>query len=300
VNVLASAQELIASGFRRIVSGDPDGQPEWVRELAHGMDAGYFGPGSAPWTVHGSLPTLVGGVRALLTQTLHPAALAGVRQHSRYESDALGRLVGTSQWLTVTTFGDTASVDRECARVKGMHRRVTGEFADASGAPQAYAASDPNLLRWVHIAFAESFLATHLVWGGKITGGPDAYVREWAKAGELVGVTDVPRSHAELKEAMASYADVLRGDSDTWDTVRFIRQVPLPRAAGPAYAVLFAGAASTLSADQARLLRIRRTPLAVTRPTVAAALGALSLAVGSQSGALRNARHRISRLGVAA
>ena len=76
MNVLASAQELIASGFRRIVSGDPDGQPEWVRELAHGMDAGYFGPGSAPWAVHGSLPTLVGGVRALLTQNLHPAALA--------------------------------------------------------------------------------------------------------------------------------------------------------------------------------------------------------------------------------
>ncbi|CAB4934390.1 unannotated protein [freshwater metagenome] len=99
---------------------------------------------------------------------------------------------------------------------------------------------------------------------------------------------------------MASYSDVLRGDSDTWDTVRFIRQVPLPRAAGPAYAVLFAGAASTLSAEQARLLRIRRTPLAVTRPTVAAALGALALAVGSQSGALRNARHRISRLNVAA
>ena len=51
----------------------------------------------------------------------------------------------------------------------------------------------PDLLRWVHVAFTDSFLATHRVWGGPIPGGEDAYVREWAKAGELVGVSDPPR-----------------------------------------------------------------------------------------------------------
>ena len=84
------ARRHVADGFRRIVSGDPSGAPDWVQQIAHGSDIGYFGPGSAAWAVHGSLPTLVGGVRALLMQTLHPGALAGVMQHSRYETDALG------------------------------------------------------------------------------------------------------------------------------------------------------------------------------------------------------------------
>ncbi len=68
------ARTRVAQGFRRIISGDPEGTPEWVRQLAGGVDSGYFGAGSAAWTVHGSLPTLVGGVRALLMQALHPGA----------------------------------------------------------------------------------------------------------------------------------------------------------------------------------------------------------------------------------
>ncbi|MCX6433464.1 MAG: oxygenase MpaB family protein, partial [Actinobacteria bacterium] len=96
-----SARESVASGFRRMVSGDPTGAPDWVQQLAHGTDEGYFGPDAAPGAVHGSLPTLVGGIRALLMQARHPGAHAGVMQHPRYEQDALGRLAGTTQWLTV-------------------------------------------------------------------------------------------------------------------------------------------------------------------------------------------------------
>jgi len=300
VNPLASARALVASGFRRIVSGSADGQPEWVEGLAHGRDAGYFGPGSAAWAVHGSLPTLVGGVRALLMQALHPAALAGVHEHSRYEMDALGRLAGTTQWLTVVTFGDTAAADRECARVRGMHRRVTGTFADAHGVEQPYAASNPELLRWVHVAFTDSFLATHLVWGGPIPGGADAYVREWARAGELVGATDLPTTHDELRDAVASYDGILRGDERTAQTVRFLRAAPLPVAARPAYAVLFAGAAATMPREHLAMLGVPRVPLAAARPAVGAMLGALGAILGPQSPSMRNARHRISRIGVEA
>jgi len=164
------ARNRVAQGFRRIISGDPEGSPEWVRQLADGVDPGHFGPGSAAWTVHGSLPTLVGGVRALLMQALHPGALAGVVQHSRYEEDPLGRLAGTAQWLTVVTFGDTAMADRECARVRGMHRKVRGMYP-VGGEVREYSAGDPELLRWVHVAFTDSFLATHRVWGWPDTRG---------------------------------------------------------------------------------------------------------------------------------
>jgi uncharacterized protein (DUF2236 family) len=293
-STIDSARALIARGFRRIVSGDPDGTPEWVEQLAHGTDAGYFGPGSAAWSVHGALPTLVGGVRALLMQALHPAALAGVMQHSRYEQDALGRLAGTTQWLTVVTFGDTTAADRECARVRGLHRTVVGTYEAADG-PAPYAASDPDLLRWVHVAFTDSFLATHLVWGDPIPGGPDAYVREWAKAGELVGVTDPPRSVAELRAQVADFDPILRGDENSAKTVAFIRNAPLPLAARPAYALLFAGAVSTLPAGHRTLLGLPQVPQTLTRPAVAAMLGGLGLALGPASPSMRNATERAER-----
>ena len=298
MNPVDALAQAVATGFRRLVSGDPDGQPQWVQELEDGQDLGFFGPGSAAWTVHGGLPTVVGGIRALLVQALHPAALAGVQQHSRYEQDALGRLAGTAQWLTVVTFGDTSQAERECARVRGLHRRVVGTFDD-SGQQRPYAATDPDLLRWVHVAFTESFLATHLVWGGPIPGGPDAYVAEWAKAGELVGVVDPPRSVAELQQQMADFAPDLRNDEATARTVRFIKQAPLPLAARPPYAVLVAGAVSTLTAEQRALLGVTSLPASLARPAVGTLLAGMGAALGRQAPAQRNARRRAARLDVA-
>ena len=275
-----------------MVSGDPSGAPEWVRDMATGTDEGYFGPESAAWAVHGSLPTLVGGVRALLMQALHPGALAGVQQHSRYQEDALGRLAGTTQWLTVVTFGDKAAADRECARVRGMHRRVVGTYATDSG-QRAYSASDPDLLRWVHIAFTDSFLATHRVWGGDIPGGEDAYVREWATAGELVGVENPPRSVAELRKQIADYGPQLRGDDAARETARFIRNVPVPLAGRPAYAVLFAGAVSTLPQEHRRMLGVPDLPMAVTRPAVSGILATLAKILGPASPSMQAAHTRV-------
>ena len=288
-------RDRVASGFRRMVSGDPSGAPEWVRDMATGTDEGYFGPESAAWAVHGSLPTLVGGVRALLMQALHPGALAGVQQHSRYQEDALGRLAGTTQWLTVVTFGDKAAADRECARVRGMHRRVVGTYATDSG-QRAYSASDPDLLRWVHIAFTDSFLATHRVWGGDIPGGEDAYVREWATAGELVGVENPPRSVAELRKQIADYGPQLRGDDAARETARFIRNVPVPLAGRPAYAVLFAGAVSTLPQEHRRMLGVPDLPMAVTRPAVSGILATLAKILGPASPSMQAAHTRVDTL----
>ena len=285
----------VADGFRRIVSGDPTGAPDWVKQIAQGSDAGYFGPGSAPWAVHGALPTLVGGVRALLMQALHPGALAGVMQHSRYETDALGRLAGTTKWLTVVTFGDTAAADRECARVQGVHRKVVGTYIGSNG-EIPYAAADPDLLRWVHIAFTDSFLATHQVWGGAIPGGPDAYVREWAKSGELVGVVDPPRSVAELRDQLAAYDQVLSGGPAAASTVNFIRNAPLGAGAKVPYAGLFAGAVSTMPAGHRALLGLPTVPLALTKPLVGALLGSLSLALGATSPSQRAALDRVDTL----
>src|SRR3954454_5274056 len=188
ISVLRHPRQRVIAGFRSILSGDAEGTPDWVLALADGDDAGYFGPGSPVWTVHGDLATLIGGVRALLMQALHPAAVTGVDQHSSYRQDPLGRLSGTNRWLTTTTFGSRALADREAARVRGMHRRVVGTYTGPDGWERPYRAGDDRLLGWVHAAFTESFLVAHEAFAGSVPGGADRYVREWATAGELVGV----------------------------------------------------------------------------------------------------------------
>jgi uncharacterized protein (DUF2236 family) len=160
--------------------------------------------------VHGDLSTLVGGVGALLGQGAHPTALLGVQRHSAYREDPWARLAGTARWLVVSTFGSAELAEREAARVRGMHRKVQG--TDDDGRP--YSAGDPDLLRWVHLAFTDAFLAAQAAVGRDLTGRfgrrwADDYVREWARSARALGATDLPASEAELAEAIASYAPVL-------------------------------------------------------------------------------------------
>ncbi len=202
--------------------------PPWTRALAEGDDAGFFGPGSAVWAVNGALPTLVAGIRALLLQTLHPGAMAGVHDWSRYNEDPLGRLDGTVRWVATTTFGDRSSATAASASVGRLHERIIGTYTDAAGVERPYAANDEYLLRWVHDAFTEAFLGAHEIWGGPIPGGPDGYVREWAQAGRLMGVTDPPTTEAGLHAEMSEYLREAKIDD------RVVEAVQVPPAAGPA------------------------------------------------------------------
>ena len=130
-----------------LFSGDPAGAPAWVQALETGDDAGYFGPDSAVWEVHSGIPTVVAGVRALLMQTLHPGAMAGVHDHSRYREDPLGRLSGTVRWVLTTTFADTEQARAGCAWVSHLHDRVSGTYATSTGEERPYAAGDADLPR---------------------------------------------------------------------------------------------------------------------------------------------------------
>jgi uncharacterized protein (DUF2236 family) len=286
----------VVAGFRSIVSGDPNGTPPWVQELAHGDDAGYFGPGSAVWAVHADVATLVGGVRALLLQTLHPAAITGVDQHSTYRQDPLARLAGTSRWLTVTAFGDRAAADREAARVRGMHRQVKGTYRAADGVERGYRAGDDRLLSWVHATFTDSFVVAQQVFGAPIPGGPDRYVEEWATAGRLVGVSAPPRSVCELDELITGFTPELARTEAALRTLDFLRRPPLPPAAQVGYAVLFAAAASTLRPEHRVLLGLDASGIRAPRAAARALLGGLRRLLADGPPALAAARDRVERL----
>jgi uncharacterized protein (DUF2236 family) len=269
--------------------------PPWTRALAEGDDAGFFGPGSAVWAVNGALPTLVAGIRALLLQTLHPGAMAGVHDWSHYNEDPLGRLDGTVRWVATTTFGDRRSATAASAAVSRVHDRVTGTYTDAAGVERAYSANDPDLLRWVHDAFTEASLGAHELWGGPIPGGPDAYVREWAQAGRLMGVADPPTTRAALHAEISEYLREAKVDERVVQAVRFVRRPGLPGITGRVYPILFGGAVASLAPEYRTLLGLRRPwwP-AITFTRIALAVGTRTL--GATSPSERNARDRIARL----
>lgn len=285
------------SHLLQTLSGTDDGSPQWVRDLASGSDAGFFGPGSASWAVHGGMATMVAGIRALLVQALHPGAMAGVHDWSRYREDPLGRLTGTIRWLITVTFGDRATAERSSAMVRGLHQRVKGEYVDAFGTRRSYAASDPELIEWVHLAFTDSFLTCHEIWETAIPGGPDAYVREWATAGALIGLADPPVTAGELRARLASVAEAgtLKSDERVRDVVRFIRNPPLARGMMPAYRIMFAGAVGSLDPAHRRMLGLSKPSLLAVPATGAVLRSAKSL-LGERSTSEEAALDRIARL----
>jgi uncharacterized protein (DUF2236 family) len=282
----------------QMLSGDPRGVPVWVEALQSGDDEGYFGSESAVWSVHGGIPVLVAGMRALLLQTLHPGAMAGVHNWSRYREDPLGRLNGTVRWVLVTTFGDRRQAEKACELVGKLHERVRGSY-ELDGRSVEYSAVDPALLSWVHVAFTDSFLRCHATWGHAIPGGADRYVREWAAAGELMGVANAPVSEAELIDQLAAFDSELRNDQLVRDAVRYLRKPPLDRTTGLGYRIIFAGAVATLPRKYRKLLGVRRAwwpAIGTTRIL----LWFIAWLLGRPSTSERYARRRIAKLAASA
>jgi uncharacterized protein (DUF2236 family) len=289
--------------LKRTFTGRADSVPDWVPMLAEGDDPGYHLPGSAVWAVHSSMSPIVAGIRTLLMQSLHPGALAGVHEHSNFRDDPLARLAATIRWIFTVTYGSQTAAEEASRRVRRLHEPVQGSFVDNDGAPRSYSANDPELAGWIHIAFTDAFLTAHKAWGGPIPGGPDAYVREWAQAGRLMGVQDPPLTEAEMRARLDRwYQDgQLRVDSRVAETVEFIRDPPLHPMLRPGYRVLFAGAVYSLEPKYRRMLglsvpRLGPFPLPVKLAT-RVVLGVVRLALGRRGPSELAARERLRRLG---
>jgi uncharacterized protein (DUF2236 family) len=207
----------------------------------------WFGEDRPIRRVHADASMFVGGLRALLLQSLHPLAMAGVAQHSDYRGDPWGRLQRTSTFLAVTTFGTATDAQRAVDRVRGIHQRVHGIAAD--GRP--YRASDPHLLEWVHIAEVDSFLLAHQLYGANPLDqrDRDGYVGDTARVARALGVPDPPLSEAQLRERIEAFRPELSGTPAAREAARFLLLTPpLPIAARPPYGLLAATSVSMLPA----------------------------------------------------
>src|ERR1700686_1370773 len=118
----------------------------------HG-DTGPLGPESVAWELHASPAMLTAGLRALLLQLWHPSIASAVTAHSEVARDPWSRYRATVAFITSVTYGDDEA-NAAVRRVRGVHAKVRG--VDVRGA--SYAATDPELLAYVHATLVDSAL----------------------------------------------------------------------------------------------------------------------------------------------
>src|SRR3954469_18039183 len=88
-------------------------------------DVGLFGPGSVTWKLHREPILLLGGLRSLYLQALHPRAVAAVAQNSGYRADPWGRLLRTSEYVGTVVWGTTEDAELAASRVRRLHARLS-------------------------------------------------------------------------------------------------------------------------------------------------------------------------------
>jgi uncharacterized protein (DUF2236 family) len=219
----------------------------------------WFAPERPIRTVHGDASMFIGGLSALLLQSLHPSAMAAVAAHSGYRGDPWGRLQRTSTFLAVTTYGASDDAQQAIDRVRAVHERVRGTTA----AGDTYHAADPHLLAWVHVAEVDSFLRAHQRYGAHPldAAGCDAYIADMSRVAAALGVTDPPRDQAELADRLAAYRPELHATQEAREAAHFILlHPPLPWMARAPYAVLASVAVSMLPLWARKPLRLPYLP----------------------------------------
>lgn len=213
-----AARRQIGQAVRARVAGD---DPRAASAQIWGVPGPRWFTSDDPiWIVHADASMFVAGIRALLVQSLHPLAMAGVAGHSGFRGDPWGRLQRTSQFIATTTYGAVPQAERLIARIRGIHQRVTGTAPD--GRP--YAASDPHLLRWIHLAEADSFLTAYqeLAPSPLAPQEADLYVAQSGSIAARLGVVDPPQTVADLRGEIDAYRPELEATPEALDAARFL------------------------------------------------------------------------------
>jgi uncharacterized protein (DUF2236 family) len=175
---------------------------EWTDEEDR---RGFFGPDSVTWRIHTDPSYAVGGLRALMLQALHPVAMDGVARNSAgFRDEWWMRMTRTGQYVETVTFGTRTEARRLAARVRGLHRKLSG-VDETTG--RAYRVDDLDLLLWVHNCEVDSLLSTARRAGLALSDDDaDTYVLEHLAAARLVGIPEAlaPRTVVDLDAYFAA------------------------------------------------------------------------------------------------
>lgn len=245
--------------MRRVqaVFNDRDRGEKPVTRSPHAL----YPPASVIWRVHGDVTTMmIGGVAALLLQMLHPAALAGVWDHSTFRDDMLGRLRRTARFIAVTTFGECTEAEAAIAKVRQVHEHVRGVLDD--GTP--YCASESRLLAWVHVCEAVDFLDAWIAFGEPDMSHADQDTY-FARAGEIaraLGAAPVPQTRAEADALIATFRRELVATPRSHEVARMVLRQPAPSLPmAPVQVLLMQAAVNILPGWARKMHRLARSRL---------------------------------------
>lgn len=256
---LAGLRTTIGDAIRSRIAG-PDGNTRMLG-LMNEEGPRWFAADSPIVRVHGDASMFIGGLRALLLQSMHPLAMAGVATHSDYRNDPWGRLQRTADFLAATTFGTARAAEEAVARVRAVHTRVQGTASDG----RAYSANDPHLLRWVHVAEVDSFLCAHQRFGEKPLNQTerDEYVADTARVARALGVPAPPTSEQSLRDQLRMYRPEMHASDEAKEAAKYlVLTPPLPMPARIGYSAIAAAAISTLPRWTRLALRLPYVPAA--------------------------------------
>lgn len=234
---------------------------------------GLFHPDSIVRQVHGDVTTMmIGGTSALLMQMLHPAALAGIWDHSSFRTDMAGRLQRTAAFIAITTYGARAEAEAAIARVRRIHAHVVGRTPGG----ERYHANDPALLTYVHVAEAHGFLSAWRRYRAPWLGAADIdrYYAEMAQVAHALGAPDVPTSARGIDAYLAMVRPRLLADARAREAARLLIETRPASAAMAPFQALTVGAAIELMPEWARRMHGLPMPL-VARPLLRAGAGTL-------------------------
>ncbi len=208
-------------------------------------DPGLFGPDSITWRVHSDFPGMLsGGLCALMLQTLHPLALAGVWDHSNFRTDLIGRLRRTTNFVAGTTYASRDEAARLIARVAGIHAQVHGSLPDG----RSYRADDPDLLTWVHVTESFGFLEGFRRYSPLALppGAADRYYDEARRVAQALGAREVPASESQVRDYFQRMQPQLRYDNRSREVLAVLSRIDLPVPAAGVTRELFLGAGAAL------------------------------------------------------
>jgi uncharacterized protein (DUF2236 family) len=276
IRTLPNPRARIARAVRDRVAGDFEAEHAEIWRDGER----WFSEQDAIWRVHADASMFIGGIRALLLQALHPVAMHAVVEQAGFRRDFWGRFQRTSRYLALTTYGTVPDAERAIAAVRGIHRRVRGTTPD--GRP--YAADDPHLLMWVHVAELDSFLAAFQAFGAERLSPADAdeYVRQMGFIAARLGVIEPPRTVSELTTILDSYRPELTGSGPARQASNLLIHPPVTGLSRAGYYLLAASAVSTLPAWARTELRLPALPItehALIRPLGRTALQTLRWAL---------------------
>ena len=172
-------------------------------------DDGYFGPGSVTWRVYTDPSSKLGGIAALLLQSLNPGMMRLFGQVSASYADPIGRNERTGRWLDTVMFGDRAHADAAAAVVRRMHEHA--RWTDPQTG-EVIAADRPEWLAWTHNTLVWGMLRAAAAFGLELTRDEqNRFIVEQHEAGRLVGIdpATLPSTLVELDTYLNAQQDWL-------------------------------------------------------------------------------------------